>query len=171
MRDTSPSPSRRRRRSQRRGATTLEVSLTLALFLVVTLGTADLCVGVVRYHAICQAARQGARRAIVHGARADLLGSWGPAAVQLLASANGQHDIVDGDGGLAVQTSNDGIRDLLIACDNSQTNIRVDWLDNSNEFEDRVRVTVTTPYQPILLFVFGAGPINLSASSTMLIAH
>ena len=141
----------------------LEVSLTLALFLTVTLGMFDLGVGVFRYHVIAQAARQGARRAIVHGALADRLGSWGTADVDVLASAGGSHDIVDG--------AQDGVQDMLVACELDRTQIQIQWLDGTNELEARVRVTVSTPYQPVMLFIFGNQEIDLTASSTMQIAH
>ena len=165
-------PPRRSRRRQRRGATTLEVALTLGIFLTVTLGMFDLSIGVFRYHVISHAARQGARRAIVHGDRAAALGSWGPATVgPLYASDVGVHDIVDGDAGLSVPTSNDGISDLFVTCVKSETEILLQWPDGTNEFEDFVSVTVSTPYQPIMFFIFGADEITLTASSTMMIAH
>ena len=151
------------KQAKRPGATTLELSLTFGLFLVATLGTFDLGIGVFRHHVIAQAARQGARRAIVHGDQAAELGSWGPSTVDTLASNAGSHGIVDG--------AEDGIQDLLVGCDLSRTNIRIEWLANSNEFESLVRVTVSTPFQPILLFMFGAQELTLTASSTMSIAH
>jgi Flp pilus assembly protein TadG len=154
---------RRQKRHQRRGATTLELAITFGLFLVVTLGTFDLGIGVFRHHVVAQAARQGARRAIVHGTQATALGSWGPDTVETLATNAGYHGIVDG--------AEDGISEMLVGCDLSRTNIRIEWLANRNEFEDLVRVTVSTPYQPILLFMFGAAELNLTASSTMPIAH
>ena len=94
---------------------------------------------------------------------ADRLGPWGTADVDVLASAAGSHNIVDG--------AEDGIQDLLVSCEDQRTRIQMQWLDGTNEIDARVRVTVSTPYQPVLLFVFGNQEINLTASSTMQIAH
>ncbi len=52
---------------RRRGAAVLETALVLPAFLIITLGTLDLGVGVFRYHVLAQVARHGARQAIVHG--------------------------------------------------------------------------------------------------------
>ena len=45
------------------------------------------------------------------------------------------------------------------------------WIDGDNDVEHRVRVTVSSTYQPMFAFVFGGRDIPLSASSTMPIAH
>ena len=153
---------RKIRRKNRRGAAVLEMAIILGIFLVTTMGMLDLGVGVYRYHLIAQAARFGARRAIVHGEMASQLGSWGPATIDVAATAS-EEPIVDG--------AEDGIQPMLIGCDLSQSRIRVEWLDGSNGFEDRVRVTVTSPYTPLFLFILSNTTINLTASSTMRIAH
>jgi hypothetical protein len=70
-----------------------------------------------------------------------------------------------------VDGAGDGISDLLVGCDLSRTEITMEWLGGGNGFEDLVRVTVTTPYQPVLLFMFGADELTLRGSSTMPIAH
>ena len=153
---------RKIRKKHRRGAAVLEMSIILFMFLVTTMGMLDMGVGVFRYHLLSQAARFGARRAIVHGEMADRLGSWGTGPIDVAASTSGV-PIVDG--------AEDGIQPMLVGCDLSQSRIRVEWLDGGNEFEDRVKVTVTSPYTPIFLFIFANTTINLTASSTMLIAH
>ena len=142
----------------RRGAAVLEMSLVLVLFLTLTAGTLDLGIAVFRHNLLSEAARQGARRAIVHGSMAP--NRWGPSTIDVPATANGI-PIVDGP--------IDGIQPLLVAFDLDQTRIRVQWPDGSNSPESRVRVTVTTPYVPIILFFLSAH--NQSASSTMPIAH
>jgi hypothetical protein len=138
------------------------MAIILGIFLVTTMGMLDLGVGVFRYHLVAQTARFGARRAIVHGEMANQLGSWGPATIDVPATASGV-PIVDGP--------QDGIQPMLVGCDLPQSRIRVEWLDGGNGFEDRVRVTVTSPYTPLFLFIFPNTTINLTASSTMAIAH
>ena len=132
------------------------------VFTTLTLGMLDLGVGVFRFHVISQAARQGARRAIVHGELADVLGVWGTAPVNTLASANGV-PIVDG--------VNDGLQPMLVGCDLDATTIQIDWPTGSNALEEPVRVTVTTTYTPVFSFILPDGALTLSASSTMPIAH
>ena len=152
----------RRLKVKRRGAVVLEMSLILGMFLVLTIGMLDLGIGVFRYHIVSQAARQGARRAIVHGEMANVLGQWGPSTIDVPATSNGI-PIVDGP--------NDGIQPMLVGCDLDKTRIRVEWLGGSNALEESVRVTVTSEYKPIMLFIFPDVTIPLSASSTMQIAH
>ena len=49
-----------------------------------------------------------------------------------------------------VDGAEDGIQDMLVACELERTRIQIQWLDGSNEYEARVRVTVSTPYQPVV---------------------
>ena len=70
-------------RRLRRGATAIELAIVLTLFLTLVFGMLDLGIAVFRYHIVCEAARQGARQAIVHGKLSDKLGTWGPAPLSL----------------------------------------------------------------------------------------
>lgn len=145
-----------KRKNERRGAAVLEMSVVLMVFLILTMGMLDLSIGVFRYNVIAQTARRAAREAIVHGELATALGSWGPAPVDVAASqARVPEDI--------------GV--MLVGCDLDQTRVLIEWPAGSNGLEDPVRVTVSTTYTPIMLFVFNGDPINLSATSEMLIAH
>jgi hypothetical protein len=150
------------RKKQRQGAAVLEMSIILMTFLVLTMGMLDMGIGVFRYHLVGQAARSGARRAIVHGDKAAPLGIWGTATIDVSASANGI-PIVDG--------ADDGIAPMMVGCDLPQSRIRVEWIEGGNSFEQLVRVTVTSPYTPIFSWIFPNGTIDLTASSTMGIAH
>src|SRR5262245_23946616 len=67
---------------KRRGATLVEGAVVLLAFLLLILGVIDLGVGVLRYHVVAQAARAGARQAIVHGNQSPrATSSWGPGTV------------------------------------------------------------------------------------------
>ncbi len=145
----------------RRGATVLEMSIVLGVFAVLTLGMLDLGIGVFRYHVLANAARHGVRRAIVHGEHA--MTSWGPGTIDVPATASGIPIIGDGS-----PNNRDGVQRLLVGCDLDKTRIVVEWPEGSNAFEKQVRVTVTSPYEPIMLFLT---PVTLRASSTMQIAH
>ena len=59
----------------------VEAAIILPVFLVLTLGMIDLGIAVFQNNAVCEASRQGARIASVHGAYAadDSSGAvWGP---------------------------------------------------------------------------------------------
>ena len=60
---------------------------------------------------------------------------------------------------------------MLVSCPLDESRVQVEWLDGSNAPGKRVRVTVTTTYRPMVTFLFGNPAIQLTASSTMLIAH
>ena len=136
----------------------LETALVLMVFLTLVLGMVDLGIGVFRHHQVAQAARQGARRAIVHGSLADRLGPWGPDAYAAPA-AEDDHPIA------AV------IRPSLVGMDLDEVAIEVTWPDGGNQMQDRVRVLVTAPYRPVITFIFGNPTITLRGESTMYIAH
>ena len=162
---------RKRKRNRRRGAYILELSIVLVVFLVTTFGMLDLGSAVFRYHVLSDAARQGARRAIVHGQLATVEGVWGPAQIGPVAATTTGVPIVDGSG----PNPNDGIAKMLVGCDPSKTYITVNWNLNgssgttaSNTQGSNVRVTVTSPYTPFMPFLSGG---TLSASSTMQVAH
>jgi hypothetical protein len=144
---------------------TAEAGIVIPVFLTLVLGAMDLGVGVLRYNTLSQAARQGARQAIIHGELAPRSwhgGPWGPNTISCSVATpagNNAYWVVD------------AASPVLVNCPPSRTRIRVEWPDGGNAVGDRVRFTVTTDYQPILAFVFGAPAIPLSASSTMPIAH
>jgi hypothetical protein len=147
--------------NRRRGATLVEAAITLLVFLVLVVGLADLTVGVLRFNTLSQAARQGAREAVVHGRQAPAGwngGPWGPDTIDVVASAEG------------VPVA-DAVRPMLVNCDPDQTRIVAEWPDGSNAVGKRVRVTVTTPYRPLVTFLFGNPTFTLRAVSTMPIAH
>jgi hypothetical protein len=150
---------RRAGKPNRRGATAIELAIVVMIFLTLVLGMLDLGIGVFRYNLLSQAVRQGTRQAIVHGGMADRLGPWGT------ATYSGTAD--DGSPiALAMQPS-------LVGLDPAQVTILAEWPDGGNEVSehDRVRVTVSAPYQPIMTFIFGNPTFTLQASSTMAIAH
>jgi hypothetical protein len=147
--------------SFRGGATLVEAAIILPVFLILVLGLADLAIGVERFNSLSEGARHAARQAIVHGQQAPDGwdgGAWGPDTIDVALSAEG------------VPVA-DAVRPLLVTCDPEQTRVVVEWLDGSNTTEKRVRVTLTTPYRPLVTFIFGNPALTLRASSTMPIAH
>ncbi|MCI0456602.1 MAG: pilus assembly protein [Gemmataceae bacterium] len=141
---------------RRRGATLVEGAIVLSAFLLLILGVIDLGMGVLRYHVVAQAARAGARQAIVHGNQTPrATSSWGPSTIT-----------VKGDD-TSSEVSN-AIRPYLTGLNPANVDIKVEWPAGTNDMDAPVRVTVTTSHQPMLLFDIAAIP--LTASSTMRIA-
>jgi len=134
--------------------------ITLAL-MTLLVGAFDLGTAVFRQHVLSEAARQGARIAIVHGSLAPSAwngGPWGTASY----------------GPVAANTSNvktQAIQPYLTGMDPANVNVTYSWPDGSNAAEKRVRVTLTTTWTPLLGYIFGGSSHTLSASSEMLIAH
>jgi hypothetical protein len=145
----------------RRGVTLVESSVILLTFLTFILGMLDLSLALLRSNIHSEAGRRGARQAIVHGQSASAGwngGPWGPTTIDVLANASGVPIV-------------DEIAPMLVGMDLSQTHIKVEWIDGGNGVGQRVRVTVSGSYQPMMTFIFGNPSIPLSASSTMPIAH
>jgi hypothetical protein len=155
----------RRAKNKRRGAAVLEMVIVLFWFLVLTMCMLDFGVAVFRYHILSQAARHGARRAIVHGEMALPLGPWGHNTIDVPITATGIPIVGSGS-----TDDTDGLKRMLIGCDPNETWIKVEWLNGSNAVGEPVRVTVTSPYQPVV-FLNILQPIQLRASSRMTIAH
>ncbi len=155
-------PSSRRRplsRRRRSGATTLETAIALSLFVTLILGTVDLGYGLFRHHVLSHAARQLARKAIVHGALADRKGSWGPEAISMKAS----------DGGPITSA----VESTLVGWDLDEVEIEVHWIDGGNDvrYGNRIHVAMSASYRPIMTFILGNHQFNLTATSTMAVAH
>jgi Flp pilus assembly protein TadG len=149
---------RSRESRRRRGVVLAEAAFTLPVFLTLVLAVLDLGLGLFFQEVVSQAARQGVRRAIVHGRlAAPRQTSWGPA--PYAATAGGSDEIAA------------AIRPNLTVLDPGRVTVRVDWLDGGNDPQQRVRVTVSTTWTPLLLSLFGSRPWTLTAASTMPIAH
>jgi Flp pilus assembly protein TadG len=149
------------RRSARRGVAATEAALVLPVFLALVLGMIDLAVAISRSNTLSHAARQGARHSMVHGSLTTTGsngGLWGPGPIDQPATATGVPAI-------------DAVRPMLVSCPLDESRVRVEWLDGSNAPGNRVRVTVTTTYRPMVTFLFGNPAVQLTASSTMPIAH
>jgi Flp pilus assembly protein TadG len=151
----------RQRKNVRRGAVLAESAIVTLVFLMLTLGMLDVGVGVHRFNTISQAARHTVRQAAVHGELAPTDwrgGNWGTTRIDALATDTTIP---------AVQA----LRPMLSGCQVDQTRIVVEWPDSANEVEAPVRVTVTTPYKPLLSWFLGSSTITLSSTATMPIAH
>ena len=144
--------------NSRRGATMIETSIILNVFLMLILGTFDLGIATYRFNTISQAARQGARAAIVHGALAgESMQTWGPSTYTGTA----------GDG----STYAKAVSPMLVGFTLANVTIKLEWIDGGNAIQQRVRYTVTTTYRPMLTSFFTNAAYTQTAASTMPIAH
>ena len=154
-------------RPRRRGGVLVDAALVMVPFLTLALGMVDLGIAVFRQQVVSRAAREGARKVIVNGKAA--LTTWGTTTINSYATAQNVPIVtwlVSGDGQF--------YKGALYGLDLSVTTIQVAWIDGSNDPEaasNRVRVTVSTTYQPMLTFIFGSPTYTLSATSTMSTAH
>jgi Flp pilus assembly protein TadG len=155
----------RRSCPRRRGATVIETAIVIMVFLTLVLGMLDLGIAVFRHHLLSHAARHLARQAVVHGSMADRLGDWGTTTFTGTAA----------DASPIVSDFADGSRlsDYLPGIDPATVTVTVQWPTGGNDtrMNDVVRTTLSTPYQPIMTFIFGGITIDLSASSQMHVAH
>jgi Flp pilus assembly protein TadG len=152
--------------------TLLETAIVVSAFLGLVIGALDLGTAVFRWHVLSQAARQSVRQAIVHGQYAPSGwngGPWTPASggypgsTPYTVTASNSTDTIAGV-----------VRQYLTGVDPSQVTVKVEWVDGNppnNNVESRVRVTLSTTWQPMMAFPFGSPSVPLSASSMMPIAH
>ena len=142
---------------RRRGVTLVEGVIVFAVLLAFLLSAMDLALAVFRSHLVTEAARQGARQAIVHGDLADALGTWGPATVGPLTGTD-THPLAQ------------AVSPYLAGFDLSTVSITAEWPDGGSGRGMRVRVTIRAPYQTFGPALAGT-VLLLSASSTMPITH
>jgi hypothetical protein len=138
----------------------------------------DLGIALFRKQVVTEAARQGARNAIVHGYLAPggaTMNAWGPTpsfypalTSQSLYSSSTSHTV---QADAVTDELAGAIRPYLVGLDPSVVTVRIEWPDGSNEPGNRVTVSVTAPYRHAIPFVFGNGSISLGASSTMTVGH
>lgn len=152
----------RRPGRKRNGATLIEAAIVLFTFLVLIMGTMDLAMYQLRANIISEAARQGARMAIIHGnvsPRPAGDASWGPTQVGPVSAT---------DNSAPVQA----IKPFLYGLDPSSVTVTFTWLDGSNDpyFQNRVKVTLDASYAPMMAFVL-RGSIPIHSTAVMPIAH
>jgi TadE-like protein len=149
----------RLRPAGRRGVTTVETALVILAFLTLVLGMIDLGMALLRNHLVCEAAREGARQAIIHGSLApSSMGAWGPNSVGPVA-ANDSAPLAQ------------AVQPFLADFDPSTVTVQAQWLDGGNCPGQRVQVTVNATCPMMLPSLVGVSSLSLHASSTMPIAH
>jgi Flp pilus assembly protein TadG len=142
----------------------VEFGIVALTFIYLVLGIIDMGIAVMQYNSVAEAARAGARCAIVHGntAQGDALWprkttTWGPTSVTTTGN--------DGS-----ETSN-AVRPYFGGMDATKVTITLSWPNGTNAQDDPVTCKVSTTYAPMTTAIFGNMTINLSSTSTMRIAY
>ncbi|TVR75835.1 MAG: pilus assembly protein [Sphaerobacteraceae bacterium] len=128
-----------------RGQGMVEFALVLPVFLAITLGTIELGWLVFANHTLTNATREGARYAMVHGQR-----SGDVATVSTVAP------VVQDFGG-------------RFASEITVTN--VEFTPDTAEPGSQVLVETSYDHAPIIGMIIGAGTINLTSSSTVIVQY
>jgi hypothetical protein len=134
------------------------------VFLTLSFGMIDLGVAVFQNHVVVEASRQGARIASVHGSLAPSGwngGQWGTTAY---SGAGNSTDTIP---------STMSTAGLFVGLSAPNVTVAVQWPDAGNSAlnGDRVQVTVSTTWTPLMGFIFGSSAFTLSATSIEPIAH
>lgn len=136
-------------RSRERGQAAVEFALTLPILVIVVLVIFDFSRAIWYYTALAEAAREGTRFAIVHGASSA--SPVGPVANDA--------------------TAQDVVRRFAFAMDANQLRVVFTWPNGTNEAGDPVRVEVGYTYVPLTGFIAGGASIPLTSTSEALIVY
>lgn len=136
----------------------VESAFVLSILLTLLLAILDVGLAVLHYNSLSEAARWTAREAVVRGEKAAPQRTpWGPESYVGTAA--------DGSEQAAI------VRKVLTAADLEKIIVRLEWPDGDNHIDQRVRVTLTYQYDPIVPLPFLQNAYDLKAISTMSITH
>lgn len=151
-------PSRRHCNSQR-GQAALEFALTITILVFLLVGMLELTMFVYTYSVLADAAKEGVRYAIVHGASGN--NPSGPTGATKTSTSWGVCS--SSDSGTSSVVSTVQAYAALSLHSTSTMNIYVCYPDGSNNPGSGVQVRVNYPYQP--LFGLGWPKVNVIANS------
>jgi len=141
-----------RRARNDRGAVIVEATLVLPLFIAVILGLIDLGYAVFQTSQATNAARDGARSAILSYAQADVSGSSDNARV-----------VAQVQGRLAGQA----VKSITVSCLSGQSGSTTIACASAEPNSDRIRVAVSWTYTPLTPAGAVVGTITISGTATM----
>lgn len=148
----------RRRWNEDRGSSLVEFALVSVLFILVLLSVVEVSRMILDYTTVAQAAKAGARYAVVHGADRTGSGASGPSGPSCGPSSCTQINTV---------VKNFAAAGLL---NTSNLTVTVSYPDSSNAAGYRVVVDVSYPYDPLIGYFSHAFSKTLSSSSEGIIA-
>jgi Flp pilus assembly protein TadG len=136
-------------RRRRHGAAVVELAVVMPVILLFLLGTIDFSLIMYAYGTVSEAARGGARYAIVHG-------SW--SSVPVGPAANDA----------TVATT---VKSFAPALDPTQLTITSSWANNSNAPSSQVTVNVSYNCPMSILRAIGFTTFKVTGATTMTITH
>lgn len=134
-----------------RGSTLIEFSLVAFMFIIVLLGVIEMGRMVLVYTTVANAARAGARYAIVHGSFRTGTGVDGPSGPGNPCTCSQIQTVVKNFASAGLLTT-------------SNLTITVTYPDNTNTAGSRVLVSVTYPYDPFVSYF--NSPLGVTMGST-----
>lgn len=164
-----------RRRWNGRGQVLAEFALVIPIFLLLALSLLDFARGIFIYSVISDAAREGARYAIVHGSsETDNLPQTGPGSNLPTPDPDGTINVVPKTRELAFGLDQSALK--VGACWGFGCSISPDCMTATNTALSSipdVEVTVRTCYdfQPVTASFLRVGPLRLGAQATLTITH
>jgi hypothetical protein len=157
----------------------VEAAIMTTLFLTLVFGMLDLSICLFRQQVLSEAARQGARAAIVHGyfaPNSSSMNAWGPSPSYY--PSLGKRELYSGSTSYTVRADDPSdefasvIRPYLVGLDPSTVTIRVQWPDGNNEPGNRVTVSAGLKYRRVINMISsGEDCTELAASSSLTIMH
>ena len=136
-------------RTGARGTNLIEFALVLPLVVIFLLGTMDMGMLVYAYCTVSEAARGGARYAIVNGSMSAA--PVGPTANDTTVASV--------------------VQNYAPALDPTRLTVTSSWPSSSNNATCPVTVTATYQYLLFTGRLIGIGPVNVKGSTTMVITH
>ena len=140
---------------RRRGVTAVESAVVLSSVLVLVFGAFEIGVMTLRQSALSEAARLGARAAIVRGADSSLE-TVGPDPI--LCNAEASNPIAN------------ACRRMLPTMSPQEVTIEVEWPEG-NELDDEVKVTISYPHRFTIPIIGAKSELVLESQSRMIISR
>jgi Flp pilus assembly protein TadG len=133
----------------------VEISLVGLIFIAIVLGVIEGGRAVWNYNTLAQAAREGARYAVVHGSKSS--DPSGPGSTHF--TSPDQDAMVD-----------EIVRRFASGLDDDNVEVTAEWLDGTNQRGGRVRVTVRYQFDSVVGY-FGLPAVPMTSSTVMTITY
>jgi len=133
----------------------VEISLVALIFIAIVVGVIEGGRAVWNYNTLAQAAREGGRYAVVHGARSS--DPSGPGTANF--TAPDQDAMVE-----------EIVKRFASGLDEDNVEVSAEWLDGTNQRGGRVRVTVRYLFESAAGY-FGLSAVPMTSSTVMTITY
>jgi Flp pilus assembly protein TadG len=141
-----------------KGQATVEFALTVIFVMLLIIGSLEMIVLIYTYSVLADAAKEGVRYAVVHGTGVGAASCSGPG-----GSVSGGGFVTCADKSAANVITAVTKYTSLSFHDSSAMTVTPTYQDGSSAAPNRIRVTVTYPYQP--LFGLGWPTVTVNAAA------